>query len=104
VSSVFRIFLERAVPLVEARSPLPEHRTRDAVLAPGRRRSLPLALVKIESRGIHCYNPEYTFVEKVQAVVRKNGQFKGTGKSQRISSDTTTTFINFSTWMPCRNS
>jgi hypothetical protein len=29
---------------------------------------------------IHCYNPEYTFVEKVQAVVRKYGQFKGTGK------------------------
>ena len=27
-----------------------------------------------------CYNPEYTFVEKVQAVVRKYGQFKGTGK------------------------
>jgi len=30
--------------------------------------------------GIPCYNPEYTFVEKVQAVVRKYGQFKGTGK------------------------
>ena len=30
---------------------------------------------------ILCYNPEYTFVEKVQAVVRKYGQFKGTGKS-----------------------
>jgi hypothetical protein len=29
---------------------------------------------------IPCYNPEYTFVEKVQAVVRKYGQFKGTGK------------------------
>ncbi len=29
---------------------------------------------------IACYNPEYTFVEKVQAVVRKYGQFKGTGK------------------------
>src|ERR1700730_12873940 len=29
---------------------------------------------------IRCYNPEYTFVEKVQAVVRKYGQFKGTGK------------------------
>src|SRR5271166_1179960 len=29
---------------------------------------------------IHCYNPEYTFVEKVQAVVRKYGQFKATGK------------------------
>ncbi len=29
---------------------------------------------------ILCYNPEYTFVEKVQAVVRKYGQFKGTGK------------------------
>lgn len=27
-----------------------------------------------------CYNPEYTFVEKLQAVVRKYGQFKGTGK------------------------
>jgi hypothetical protein len=35
--------------------------------------------------GIHCYNPEYTFVEKVQAVVRKYGQFKGTGKSPRIA-------------------
>ena len=33
---------------------------------------------------IPCYNPEYTFVEKVQAVVRKYGQFKG-GNSQRIS-------------------
>jgi hypothetical protein len=31
---------------------------------------------------ILCYNPEYTFVEKVQAVVRKYGQFKGTGKVQ----------------------
>ncbi len=30
--------------------------------------------------GIPCYNPEYTFVEKVQAVVRKYGQFKGSGK------------------------
>ena len=40
--------------------------------------------------GIPCYNPEYTFVEKVQAVVRKYGEFKGTGKSQPISSDTTT--------------
>ena len=29
---------------------------------------------------ILCYNPEYTFVEKVQAVVRKYGQFKSTGK------------------------
>src|SRR6266567_6532764 len=29
---------------------------------------------------IPCYSPEYTFVEKVQAVVRKYGQFKGTGK------------------------
>jgi hypothetical protein len=29
---------------------------------------------------IPCYNPEYTFVEKVQAVVRKYGQFRGTGK------------------------
>jgi len=29
---------------------------------------------------IPCYNPEYTFVEKVQAVVRKYGQFKGAGK------------------------
>jgi nucleotidyltransferase AbiEii toxin of type IV toxin-antitoxin system len=29
---------------------------------------------------IPCYNPEYTFVEKVQAVVRKYGQFSGTGK------------------------
>jgi predicted nucleotidyltransferase component of viral defense system len=29
---------------------------------------------------IPCYNPEYTFVEKVLAVVRKYGQFKGTGK------------------------
>ncbi|MFZ0802809.1 MAG: nucleotidyl transferase AbiEii/AbiGii toxin family protein [Terriglobales bacterium] len=29
---------------------------------------------------IPCYNPEYTFVEKVQAVVRKYGQFKVTGK------------------------
>jgi Nucleotidyl transferase AbiEii toxin, Type IV TA system len=29
---------------------------------------------------IPCYNPEYTFVEKVQAVVRKYGQFKATGK------------------------
>ena len=29
---------------------------------------------------ILCYNPEYTFVEKVQAVVRKYGQFKVTGK------------------------
>jgi hypothetical protein len=35
-----------------------------------------------DNRGpdIHCYNPEYTFVEKVQAVVRKYGQFKSTGK------------------------
>ncbi len=31
--------------------------------------------------GIHCYNPEYTFVEKVQAVVRKYGQFKGYGEN-----------------------
>lgn len=30
--------------------------------------------------GILCYNPEYTFVEKVQAVVRKYGQFKTSGK------------------------
>jgi hypothetical protein len=30
--------------------------------------------------SIFCYKPEYTFVEKVQAVVRKYGQFKGTGK------------------------
>ncbi len=29
---------------------------------------------------ILCYNPEYTFVEKVQAVVRKYGQFKATGR------------------------
>jgi hypothetical protein len=29
---------------------------------------------------IPCYNPEYTFVEKVQAVVRKYGQFKASGK------------------------
>jgi predicted nucleotidyltransferase component of viral defense system len=29
---------------------------------------------------IPCYNPEYTFVEKVQAVVRKYEQFKRTGK------------------------
>jgi len=29
---------------------------------------------------IHCYNPEYTFVEKTQALVRRYGQFKGTGK------------------------
>jgi len=29
---------------------------------------------------IPCYNPEYTFVEKVQAVVRKYGQFRTTGK------------------------
>ncbi|MBZ5657780.1 MAG: nucleotidyl transferase AbiEii/AbiGii toxin family protein [Acidobacteriia bacterium] len=29
---------------------------------------------------IPCYNPEYTFVEKIQAVVRKYGQFKVTGK------------------------
>jgi hypothetical protein len=29
---------------------------------------------------IPCYNPEYTFVEKVQAVVRKYGQFKTSGK------------------------
>jgi hypothetical protein len=34
---------------------------------------------------IPCYSPEYTFVEKVQAVVRKYGQFKGTGKAQQIS-------------------
>src|ERR1700733_4132086 len=34
------------------------------------------------NRALHipCYNPEYTFVEKVQAVVRKYGQFKLTGK------------------------
>jgi hypothetical protein len=30
--------------------------------------------------GIPCYNPEYTFVEKVQAVVRKYRQFKTSGK------------------------
>ena len=30
--------------------------------------------------AVPCYNPEYTFVEKVQAVVRKYSQFKGTGK------------------------
>jgi hypothetical protein len=53
---------------------------------------------------IPCYNLEYTFVEKVQAVVRKYGQFKGRGKFPRISSDTTTTFINFSMWKRCRNS
>jgi Nucleotidyl transferase AbiEii toxin, Type IV TA system len=29
---------------------------------------------------IACYNPEYTFVEKLQAVVRKHGQFKTSGK------------------------
>jgi hypothetical protein len=29
---------------------------------------------------IPCYNPEYTFVEKVQAVVRKYGQFRTTAK------------------------
>ena len=49
-------------------------------------------------------NPEYTFVEKVQAVVRKYCQFKVTGKSQRISRDTTTTSISFSMWKPCNNS
>jgi hypothetical protein len=30
--------------------------------------------------GILCYNPEYTFVEKLQTVVKKYGQFKETGK------------------------
>jgi hypothetical protein len=30
--------------------------------------------------AIRCYNPEYTFVEKVQAVVRKYSQFKGTAR------------------------
>ena len=29
---------------------------------------------------IPCYKPEYTFVEKVQAVVRKYGHFKGSGR------------------------
>jgi Nucleotidyl transferase AbiEii toxin, Type IV TA system len=29
---------------------------------------------------VPCYNPEYTFVEKVQAVVRKYGQFRATGQ------------------------
>src|SRR5882724_1233089 len=29
---------------------------------------------------ILCYNPEYTFVEKLQTVVKKFGQFKETGK------------------------
>jgi hypothetical protein len=29
---------------------------------------------------ILCYNPEYTFVEKLQTVVKKYGQFKQTGK------------------------
>jgi predicted nucleotidyltransferase component of viral defense system len=33
-----------------------------------------------QARDIPCYNPEYTFVEKVQAVVRKYGQFRATGK------------------------
>ena len=54
---------------------------------------------------IPCYNPEYTFVEKVQAVVRKYGQFKGTGKiPNEFPRDTTTTSTNFSTSKPCRNS
>jgi Nucleotidyl transferase AbiEii toxin, Type IV TA system len=36
----------------------------------------------IDNRAVEvpCYNPEYTFVEKIQAVVRKYGQFKATGK------------------------
>jgi hypothetical protein len=29
---------------------------------------------------ILCYNPEYTFVEKLQTVIKKYGQFKETGK------------------------
>jgi hypothetical protein len=29
---------------------------------------------------IICYNPEYTFVEKLQTVIKKYGQFKETGK------------------------
>jgi len=33
-----------------------------------------------QALDIPCYNPEYTFVEKIQAVVRKFGQFKTTGK------------------------
>lgn len=33
-----------------------------------------------QALDIPCYNPEYTFVEKIQAVVRKYGQFKGSGK------------------------
>ena len=39
-------------------------------------------LEQADNRAINipCYNPEYTFVEKVQAVVRKYGQFKGTGR------------------------
>jgi hypothetical protein len=33
-----------------------------------------------QALDIPCYNPEYTFVETIQAVVRKFGQFKTTGK------------------------
>jgi hypothetical protein len=39
-----------------------------------------LQYVDNRALDIPCYNPEYTFVEKVQAVVRKYGQFKETGK------------------------
>jgi hypothetical protein len=38
-----------------------------------------LQYVDNRALDILCYNAEYTFVEKVQAVVRKYGQFKGTG-------------------------
>src|SRR5580692_5634193 len=33
----------------------------------------------------HCYNPEYTFVEKAQAWFEDTASSKGLGKSQRIS-------------------
>jgi len=32
------------------------------------------------AREVLCYNPEYTFVEKLQTVVKKYGQFRETGK------------------------
>jgi len=53
---------------------------------------------------IPCCNPEYTFVKRSRLWFENMASSKGRGKFPRISSGTTTTFINSSTWRPCRNS
>jgi hypothetical protein len=38
-----------------------------------------LDVVDNRAKDVRCYNPEYTFVEKLQTVVKKFGQFKESG-------------------------